>query len=62
MCAMSLGARLSKHRDQNHSTYLLYQNVKALLAIVENGLVPEKIKGAVHMNVHMNVQFIVYFD
>ena len=39
------GARLSLHRQQNHSTYLLYQNIKALLAVVENNLVPSSVKG-----------------
>ena len=51
------GARLSLHRNQNHSTYLLYQNIKALLAIVENSIVPEAIKGANFTNMCSTAMF-----
>ncbi len=39
-------SKVSLHRRQTTSAYLRYQNVRALLAVVESGLVPEGVKGS----------------
>ena len=56
------GARLSLHRNQNHSTYLLYQNIKALLAIVENAIVPEAIKGSYDIVLYVFLSSFDFYD
>ena len=56
------GARLSLHRNQNHSTYLLYQNIKALLAIVENAIVPEAIKGTYGIVLYVFLSSFDFYD
>jgi hypothetical protein len=55
-------ARLSLHRGQEQSSYLVYQNIKALLAIVENDLVPASIRGTNRMGYALERSNMVSFD
>lgn len=55
-------SRLSLHRSQVNSAYLRYQNAKALLAIVENGAVPEHIIGTNRIGFALERQNVVSFD
>jgi hypothetical protein len=55
-------ARLSLHRGQEQSSYLVFQNIKALLAIVENDLVPNGIRGTNRMGYALERSNMVSFD
>jgi len=55
-------SRLSLHRSQVNSAYLRYQNAKALLAIVENGAVPEHIIGSHRIGFALERHNVVSFD
>lgn len=55
-------ARLSLHRGQEQSSYLVFQNIKALLAVVENDLVPDSIKGTNRMGYALERSNMVAFD
>eukprot|EP01031_Cornospumella_fuschlensis_P033266 gene33266-40246_t len=55
-------ARLSLHRDQQVSTYSRYQNVRSLLAVLENHMIPTKLVGTDHISVALDRANIVAFD
>lgn len=54
--------KLSNHRDQHISTYLRHQNVRSLLAVVENDMVPSSIRHANDMGFALERANMVAFD
>ena len=55
-------SRLSLHRQQNTSSYLRYQNAKALMSIVNSDLVPSKVKGTNRIGYALERSNLVGFD
>lgn len=55
-------SRVALHRKQNTSAYLRYQNIKALLAIVENQAVPKHLVGTNKIGYALERANLVSFD
>lgn len=55
-------SRLSLHRKQPHSAYLRFHNVRALLAVVENELVPSPILGTNRIGYALERANMVAYD
>lgn len=55
-------SRLSLHRQQNTSSYLRYQNTRALLSIVDTDLVPSKVQCTQRIGYSLERSNLVGFD
>lgn len=55
-------AKVSLHRVQSHSAYLRYQNVLALHAVIESGLIPDVLRGTNRIGYALERANMVAFD